>query len=174
MSGRSSDPLIVQLVNTPNFWKGRVNTSLAMSGILAGTVGILGAAARFAVSGGGHFFAPMLLAAGTIGLLVLYGYLRFWNATVFVRRGRVGVTNWLGLSRSVPVDAVDHLHRTAEVRTGEQRPRGVLFIATKNPRQSLRFAGGDRLEPGGLERVATAIGVPIEGTWADLPTWQPR
>jgi len=115
----------------------------------------------------------VLIALFIVGMLVLYGYLRFWNASVFMREGEVGVTNWLGMTRSVPANSVDHFRRTAEVWTGESKPRGVLFIVTKDPKRSLHFGGGDRLEPGGLERIAQRIGVPIEGSWTDLPTWNP-
>lgn len=78
-----------------------------------------------------------------------------------------------GIDYSVPVESVDHLHRTAEVWTGERLPRGVLFIVTKDRKKSLRFGGGDRLESGGLERIAAQVGVPIEGSWTDLPRWLP-
>jgi hypothetical protein len=174
MRTASDDGLVLHLTNTPpNFWKGRVDTRLALSGIVGGLIVVIGAAVREALTGGGQLFAELLIAAAIIALLFLYGYMRLWNASVFMRSGRIGVTNWLGLSRSVPVESVDHFHRTAEVWTGEQLPRGVLFIVTKDRRTSLRFGGGDRLEPGGLERIAARIGVPIEGSWTELPTWKP-
>lgn len=166
--------MIIHLVNTPNFWKGRrTDTRRAAYGAIGGLVLVIGAALREALTGTGDVLADLLIAVAILGLLVLYAYMRLWNATVFVRGGRVGTTNWLGISRSVPAESVDHLHRTAEVWTGEQLPRGVLYIVTTSPKKSLRFGGGDRLEPGGLERLAAKIGVVIEGSWTDLPTWRP-
>jgi hypothetical protein len=166
--------LVIHLINTPNFWKGRIDTRLALAGVVGGLIVVIGAAVRAAVTGEGQLFADILVGAAIFGLVVLYGYLRHWNATVFIKSGRVGITNWLGLSRSVPASSVDHFHRTAEVWTGEKLPRGLLLIVTKDRRSSLRFAGGDRLEPGGLERVAAMIGVSIQGSWTDLPTWRPQ
>jgi len=165
--------LVVHLVNTPDFLKGRINPKFALGGIVGGLALVIAAALREAVTGEGNLLVEILVAAGIVGLLVLYGYLRLWNATVFIHGGKVGVTNWLGLSQTVPIASVDHLRRTAELWTGERLPRGVLFIVTKDRRHSLRFGGGDRLEPGGLEGIAARVGVPIEGLWTDLPTWHP-
>jgi hypothetical protein len=174
MGVNNDDRLVIHLRKTPsNFWKGRVDTRLAMSGVVAGLIILLGAAARAAVNGNAQFLASILVGVALFGLVVLYGYMRHSNATVFLRSGHVGVTNWLGLSRSVLAGSVDHFHRTAEVWSGEKLPRGVLFIVPKDRRRTLRFAGGDRLEPGGLERIAARIGVPIQGSWTDLPTWRP-
>jgi hypothetical protein len=167
------DGLVVHLVNTPNFWKGRADTKVALGGVVSGFVIVMGAAIRQAVTGEEQLLADVLFAVAIIGLLFLYAYLRLWNATVFVRGGKVGVTNWLGLSRSVAIGSVDHFRRSAEVWTGERLPRGVLFIVTKDRRHSLRFGGADRAEPGGLERIAPTVGAPIEGSWTDLPTWRP-
>jgi hypothetical protein len=169
----TDNALVVHLVNVPNFWKGRTDPKLAVGGIVAGLAVIVGAAMREATTGEGNLLAEVLVAVAIVGLLVLYGYLRLWNATLFVRKGEVGVTNWLGLSRTVRVESVDHFRRTAEVWTGERLPRGVLFIVTKDRKHSIRFGGGDRLEPGGLERIAATVGAPIEGSWTDLPTWHP-
>ena len=108
--------LIVHLVNTPNFWKGRVDPKLASGGVVGGTVLVIAAAVREAVTGEGQLLVDMLIAVAILALLFVYAYMRLWNATVFVRNGRVGVTNWLGLSRSVPIESVDHLRRTAEAR----------------------------------------------------------
>lgn len=174
MRAADDNESVLHLTNTPDFWKGRIDTRRATSGAIGGLVVLLAAAARVAFTGDGQLLADILVGVALFGLVVLYGYLRHWNATVFIRAGRVGITNWLGLSRSVPAESVDHFHRTAEVWTGEKRPRGLLFIVTKDPRSSLRFAGGDRLEPGGLERIAARIGVPIQGSWTELPTWKPQ
>lgn len=165
--------LVVHLVNVPDFWKGRTDPKLATGGIAAGLVLVVAAALREAITGKGNLLAEILIAAAIVGSLVLYGYLRLWNTTVFVRGGKVGVTDWLSFSRTVPVESVDHFHRTAEVWTRERLPRGVLFIVTKDRKHSIRFGGGDRLEPGGLERIAAIVGAPIEGSWTDLPTWHP-
>jgi hypothetical protein len=169
----TDDALVVHLVNVPNFWKGRTDPKLAVGGIVAGLAVIVGAAMREATTGEGNLLTEVLVAVAIVGLLVSYGYLRLWNATLFVRSGKVGVTNWLGLSRTARVESVDHFRRTAEVWTGERLPRGVLFIVTKDRKHSIRFGGGDRLEPGGLERIAAMVGAPIEGWWTDLPTWRP-
>jgi len=165
--------LIIHLVSTPNFWKGRTDTRRAAYAAFGGLILVIGAAVREALTGTGYVLADLVIAVAILGLLVLYAYMRLWNATIFVRGGRVGTTNWLGISRSVPAKSVDHLHRTAEVWTGEKLPRGVLYIVTRSPKRSLRFGGGDRLEPGGLERLAAKIGVAIEGSWTELPTWRP-
>ncbi len=169
----TDDVLIVHLVNTPSFWKGRVDSKLSSGAVVGGLVVVIAAAAREALTGEGQLLFDILVAIAIVALLFVYAYMRRWNATVFVRKGRVGVTNWLGLSRHVPLESVDHFHRTAEVWTGEKLPRGVLFIVTKDRKASLRFGGGDRLEPGGLERVAAKVGAPIEGSWNELPTWIP-
>src|SRR5260370_10079168 len=129
MSVPTDDQLGIHLSKTPsNFWKGRVDARLAISSVVAGLIVLLGAAARAAVNGDAQFLASILVGVAIFGLVVLYGYLRHRNASVFLRNGNVGVTNWLGLSRSVPVESIDHLHRTAEIWTGEKLPRGVLLI----------------------------------------------
>lgn len=174
LSGAGDDELVLHLVDTPNFWKGRVDRRLGVSGAVGGLVIVIAAAVRAASTGDGQLFADILVGSAIFGLVVLYGYMRRWNATVFIKSGRVGTTNWLGLSRSVPASSVDHFHRTAELWTGEKLPRGVLFIVTTDGRSSLRFAGGDRLEPGGLERIAAKIGVSIQGSWTEFPSWRPR
>src|SRR5207248_8711570 len=144
-----------------------------VGGVVGGLVIVIGAAVRQAMTGEGQLFVDFLVALAIVGLLFVYAYMRLWNATVFVRDDKVGVTDWLGLSRSVPKVSVDHFRRTAEVWTGERLPRGVLFIVTRDRKRSLRFGGGDRLEPGGLERIAERVGAPIEGSWTELPTWHP-
>ena len=173
LSKTNDRELTVHLVSTPNFWKGRVDSRLAVSGLIGGFIIVMGAALREALAGGSQVLAGILGAAAVIGLLFFYGYMRLWNATVFVRRGNVGVTNWFGFSRPVPAVSVDHFHRTAEIWTGEKLPRGVLVIVTKDRKRPLRFGGGDRLEPRGLERLAGMIGVSIQGSWTELPTWRP-
>jgi len=165
--------MIVHLVNTPKFWRGRVDPKISLGGVVGGLVLVIAAAVREALTGGGQLLVDFLIAVAIVGSLFVYAYLRLWNATFLGREGRVDVKNWLGFGRSVPTKSVDHFHRTAEVWTGERLPRGVLFIVTKDRKHSVRFGGGDRLEPGGLERIAAMVGAPIEGSWTDLPTWRP-
>jgi hypothetical protein len=173
LSDSKENALVVHLIDAPDFWKGRVDTRVVLPSVVGGLVIVTAAALREALSGGGQFLASVLVGVALVGLLFFYGYMRLWNATVFFRGGKLGITNWLGFSRSVPASSVDHFHRMAEVWTGETLPRGVLFIVTKDRKRSLRFAGGDRLEPGGLERLAANVGVSIQGSWTDLPTWRP-
>lgn len=120
--GMTDNDLIVHLVNTPNFWKGRVDPKVSTGGVVGGLILAVAAAAREAVTGGDQLLMGLLIAAAIVGSLFVYGCMRLWNATVFVRDDRVGITNWLGFGQTVPVKSVDHFHRTAEVWTGEQLP----------------------------------------------------
>ncbi len=74
----------------------RLNSRLAASGAIAGIILVIGGAVRKALTGGGQLLVDLLVVAGVIGLLFLYGCLRQWNATVFVRSGKVGMTTGLG------------------------------------------------------------------------------
>lgn len=163
--------MVIHLVKLSSLWW--VDRRLALALVVAGFVLVLGSAVRDALTGSEQLLIGVLIAAAVNSVWLLHRYLRLWKATVFIKGGRVGTTNWLGLSRSIPVESVDHFHRTAERLLGG-KPRAVLFIVRKDRRDSLRFAGGDCLEPGGIERIAARIGVSIRGSWSELPTWRPQ
>jgi hypothetical protein len=134
---------------------------------------VLVLAAVVRVATGGQDPRTFLLAIGVaivvIAGLVGYGYLRLWNATVYCRNGRIGVTNAFGLKTEVAVNDVDKLKRAVK---GDAAgiPDPTLEIVLRDRRRVVRFTGADRLEPGGLERVASKCGLPIEGSWPGQQT----
>lgn len=162
----SGDDVVVHLVVSrlpagsydPKFFAPYVVGGLAVVGV--GVLRVL-----FGGQDAVAFVSAVLLAAVIVGFVVLYGYLRFWNATVYLHRDHVGTTNAFGLRRAVHVRDVDYLLLTQEPKKGMARLIGVLQIVTKNRNNTIRFSGGERLEPGGIERLAAAIGVPIQGSW---------
>ena len=118
---------------------------------------------------GGQDAADFAVAVGAgflmFGMVVGYGYLRFRNATVYVRNGMVGYTDGLGLRHEIPVADVDRMVKRVETPHRNREPVAALLIVSKGGKRVLRFVRADRLELGGVERLAAAIGVPIEGLW---------
>ena len=85
---------------------------------------------------------------------------------MYVKGGRIGITNALGIGHDVQVSDVLRLSKVSEApsyRGG--KPVNVLLIITRNPRHVLRLRGADQLEDRGAERLATALNVPIDGAW---------
>jgi hypothetical protein len=159
------EEIILHLVWTP--YRGNVGRKPAVAGLVGGASIVAAGVLRVLYGGqsGWTFLMAILAGLVIVGLVVLYGYLRFWNATVFLAGDRIGVTNALGLRHSVAIREVDSLLRKTERPTQRERPIGILVIVTKDPKRSVRFAGGNRLEPGGIERIAERIHVPIQGSW---------
>jgi hypothetical protein len=154
---------VVHLVPTP--YRSTVDRRKAAAGIVGGLV-IVGGTVLRVINGGQSelsFFGALLLAVMILALLVLYGYMRFKNATVFVSATEIGITNAFGMRTKVDSTEVESLRKTLEPEYG--RMVGVLLIVTKDPKRVLRFKGGDRLQPGGIDRIASEIGVPIQGAW---------
>src|SRR5260221_2844390 len=106
-----------------------------------------------------------MLVVLVVGLVVLYVYMRLWNASLYVRGAHIGVTNAFGIGSEVPTREVVCLRRTAVGSPGRTKSVGVLLVVTRDPKQLLRFYGADRLEEGGVDRVAAAIQAPLEGSW---------
>jgi hypothetical protein len=144
---------------------------LGLSAVVAGLVFVVAALAR--VQAGGQdvraFALAIVLGIVIIGGVAGYAYLWRRNSAVFVANGRVGITNAFNMRFGVPASEVDHLERAVEEKRGR---RGmsiripVVLIVTKDRRHPLRFRAADSLEPGGLERIAAILGVPIWGSWS--------
>jgi hypothetical protein len=157
--------VIVHLVNA-RMKPGSVDRRLMASGTFVG-LAVVGAAVLRVINGGqgvASFLASLLVAAFGIWLLFVYAWMRVRNATLYVTEDRIGITNALGIRREIPISMVDHL-RISAANTKVPTPLGVLQIVAKDPTKTIRFRGGDRLEPGGIERVARAVNVALEGSW---------
>jgi len=130
-------------------------------------------AAVVRVATGGQDPRTFLLAVGAaiviIAGLVGYGYLRLWNATVYCKNGRLGLTNAFALKSEVAVEDVDTIKRTFGADAAG-KPVPALEIVLKGSNRILRFTGADRLEPGGIERIGSECGIPIEGSWRGAPS----
>jgi hypothetical protein len=111
------------------------------------------------------FLAAILAGVAMFMLFILYTDLRFRNATVYLTAGRVGITDAFGFRHEVSAAEVDRLIKTVESPNKRRDSEAVLLIVTKQRRRVLRFSRADRLEAGGVEQVAAAIGVPVEGSW---------
>jgi len=111
------------------------------------------------------FAAAVLAGIGIFGLFIAYWLLRFRNATVYVRDGRVGLTDAFGLRHEVPTADVERMVKKVETPYTNRDRVAVLLIVSKRGKHVLRFTRADRLEPGGIERLAAAIGVQVEGSW---------
>jgi hypothetical protein len=135
--------------------------------IIVGLGAILAGIAR--VESGGQnatVFALAIIAGVAIFAVVLaYGVVLYRNTTLYVHAGRVGTTNWLGLRHEVSCEMVQRLQRSKEDPYGTGRPIAVLTVVTTDPRDQLKIFAADALEPGGVERVAFAIGVSVDGNW---------
>jgi hypothetical protein len=154
---------VVHLVPTP--YRGTVDRRKAGAGIVGGLV-IVGGAVLRVINGGQSelsFFGALLAAVVVVAVVVLYGYMRFKNATVFVSGSDIGITNAFRIRKKLDSSEVVSLRKTVELEYG--RSVGVLLIVTRDPKRVLRFKGGDRLQPGGIDRIAGEIAVPVEGSW---------
>jgi hypothetical protein len=111
-------------------------------------------------------FAVAVLAGFVMfGLFIGYWLLRFRNATVYFRDGRVGLTDAFGLRHELSAADVGQIIKKVENPYKNRESVAVLLIFSKRGKRVLRFTRADRLEPGGVERLAAAIGVPVEGSW---------
>ena len=160
----ASEPeTVVHLARDP--YRGNVDRRKAAAGIVGGLV-LVGAAAVRVINGGQteqSFFGDLLLGVVIVALVVVFSYMWFKNRTVFVSGSEIGITNAFGMRTKVDSREVVSLRKTVELQYG--RTIGVLLIVTKDPKRVLRFKGGDRLQPGGIDRIAGEIGVPVQGSW---------
>ena len=139
-----------------------------VASIIGGVVLVL--AALFRVLAGSQSAQSLevdfVIALVVLGAVVLYAVLQFRNTSVYVKGGRIGITNALGIGRDVAVSEVIRLSKASEdpaYRGG--KPVNVLVIVTSNPRHVLRLRGADQLDNGGADRLASAINVPLDGSW---------
>jgi len=141
-------------------------TRVAAAGAVGGLLFVVAAIARVAAGGQSawSFLLAMALAVLIFALLLGYAYMRQANATIFIHGGRVGFTNAIRLQKSLPIEDVDRFQRTVELDQAKQ-PVCVLLIVSKDNRRVLRFSGANRLEDGGVERIASEVGVSIVGSW---------
>jgi hypothetical protein len=164
----AEDSLIVHLVNAP-MRPGTLNRRVMVSATVAGLAAV--AAAVLRVLGGGQslaFLLTSLLAALLIVcLLFLYALLRVRNAALYVRGDRIGISNALGIRNEIPIAMLDHIRKDVVASAG-LAPTPALLIVTKDPKKTLTFRGADRLESGGIDRVASLLNQQIQGSW-ELP-----
>ena len=144
----------------------RINFA-SVAGLVGGLSVVLAGVLR--VIYGGQNVSGFLLAIGLgfvmFGAFIAYSLLRLRNATVYFREGRVGITDPLGFRRELPAAEVDRLVKTVETPRKSRESVAVLLIVSKTPKRVLRFDRADGLEPNGVERLAAAIGVSVEGSW---------
>src|SRR5487761_594494 len=156
-----SPQVVVHLTNAPMQARS-IDRRLMIFGVFVGLITVSAAITRVIVGGqsAASLIAAALVAAMVICLLFLYAWMRRRNATLYVREDRIGVTNWLGMRTEVPASAVDYL----QIMSSAQKmaaPSRTLRIVAKDRRSPVQFIGSDRLEEGGIERVARLIGVPL-------------
>lgn len=156
---------MIHLVPTPRR-PSSIDRRVAMGGVVAGSAFVVAALVRIATGGQDPrtFLLAVACAVLIVGGVFLYGYLRLWNATVFCDGVRIGVTNALGLPASLRISDVDHLEKVIETDSAG-KPVAALLIMSKGKKRVLRFKGADRLQPGGLESIASEVGVQINGSW---------
>jgi hypothetical protein len=159
----TQDPyLVVHLTNEP-MHPGSIDRRLMAWGLLVGLITV--AAGFMRVIAGGQSQAGLMTAA-VVGVIVLcllflYAWLRRRNATLYVRGDRLGVTNWLGIRQELPISIVDYMQIVPSTPKVPVPPR-ILLIVAKDPRRTIQFSGGDRLEAGGIERVSSLSGVQLK------------
>src|SRR5690242_10332755 len=104
--------IVVHLVPTPRR-SDSTTVRIAAGAVFGVLVLLLAAFARVATGGQDPrtLVIGLVLALITIGLVVAYGYLRFYNATVFVVGDKVGVTNAIRLRTQVPINRVVRLRK---------------------------------------------------------------
>ncbi len=142
--------------------------------MFAGLVIVVGAVYR--VMSGGQaptsLLIAVILAAAIILALFVYAWLRRRNASVFLDRGVIGVTNALGFRRQVPVTVVDRIELGTPA-TPNSSP--TLMIVCRDRGGAITFRGADRLDQVGIRRLADVAGLPLRGsfdqslTGTDLP-----
>jgi len=71
----------------------------------------------------------------------------------------------LGFRREIAAETVERFTKEYEDPYGTNRPIAVLRVVTRDPKRALRIRGANGLEPGGIERIASAIRIPVEGAW---------
>jgi hypothetical protein len=165
----SSRDVVIHMAHTSrnsNKTPRRVNPA-SVVGLIGGLSVVFAGVLRVIYGGQDPTGFTLAVLAGFVmfGLFIGYWLLRFRNATVYFRDGRVGLTDAFGLRRDLPAADVGHIIRKVETPYKNRESVAVLLIVSKRGKRVLRFTRADRLEPGGVERLAAAIGVPVEGSW---------
>jgi hypothetical protein len=102
-------------------------------------------------------FGLVILAAG------IFVRLSFANTKLYVRGGRIGVANFLGMSKEIPLSRAKRIRLVSVV--GSRRRPVTLILSPEN--KWLLQVGGNFFSQDDLERVAKAGGLELAGSWAD-------
>ncbi|GAC1523492.1 MAG: hypothetical protein NVS3B1_10100 [Marmoricola sp.] len=110
-----------------------------------------------------------LLAVAALSILTVW--LRRRNMSVFVREDTIGMTDTLGRRTTAPLadlECVRLSSRTRRLVTGASLPPEAItqFVSTKSDGNLFEYRG-TQISLSDLQRLGTATGVPLLGSWPD-------
>jgi len=138
--------------------------------VVAGGVAVSAATLRVLLTGqsGNYLLIGLVIVGALLAFLLLYARLRIVNSLLYLKGGRIGVSSALGLHTEVPVATVGYLQECSVAISNGPAPLRSLLVVDIEGRCVLRFDGADGLEEGGIERIGSAAGVEVRGSWDEI------
>ncbi len=135
--------------------------------VAVGAVAVIAAVLRVLLTGqsGNYLLIGLVIVGALLAALLVYARLRVVNSSLYLKGDRIGVSSALGLRTEVPVATVGFLQKCSVAIRNGPAPMRSLLVVNKEGRCVLRFDGADGLEEGGIERIGSAAGVEVNGSW---------
>jgi hypothetical protein len=119
------------------------------------------------VSSGGNSFFWVLIFGGLLLLAIGAHYaLYLANATLYIRDGKLGSTNFLRHRREIAAEEASAL-RLCSVTFGETNVQPYLLALSKANRCAFTIASADHFSLADIGRVASAASIAVTGSWSD-------
>lgn len=87
------------------------------------------------------------------------------NGTLYVRSGKIGVTDFLGRHREMPLETAGALQLCSVVSNAGSQP--YLIGLARDGRRTFSIPGADHYTAADIYRVASAAGIDVLGSWGD-------
>lgn len=135
--------------------------------VVAAAVAVVAAVLRVLVTGqsGNYLLIGAVLVGALLALLLVYARLRIVNSSLYMKGDRIGVSSALGTRTEVAVRDVAYLQKCSVAVTNGPAAIRLLAVMNRSGRCVLRFYGADGLQEGGIDRIASAAGVEVRGSW---------
>jgi hypothetical protein len=138
-----------------------LQSPLTILGIILVLVGSLIAVGR----GASAFFWVVIFGSGLFAAICIHYRLYLDNASLYVRSGKLGITDFLGRHREMPLGAAEAIRLCSVTSNAGIQP--YLLGMSREGRCVFTIASADHYSLADIRRVASAAAIPILGSWND-------